>query len=105
MTANQTAAWPEGVIARYLTVAGEALQDPSIAVDVAEENSDDPVKEGFRATCRGCGEGDLYTYNRTVEMLGRQYVSNADGERLARKSAQAHAETCRSLPRPVGSAS
>ena len=104
MTPNGMAAWPEGVIHRYLTVAGEALRDPSIAVNVTEEKSAVPEEEGYRSICSPCGEAEFYDYGRTIEGLGRKYVSALDAERLARKWAQDHAAECRALPKPDGGA-
>jgi hypothetical protein len=63
--------WPDGVIARYLTVAGAT-------VDVRGGG------DHASMTCLGCDEG---------------YASF--GERRTRELAQAHAEKCRALPRPV----
>lgn len=65
-------AWPAGVIARYLTVAGAHVE----------------LTGGNRSTgrrCTGCGDGE-----------GRGGWS----EDRARELAQAHAETCRALPKP-----
>lgn len=62
--------WPEGVIARYLTIAGAT-------VDVRGS------EHSASMTCLGCGAG---------------YASF--GERRTRELAQGHAEKCRALPRP-----
>lgn len=67
----RTEPWPDGVIARYLTVA-------QATVDV-RGNSDHASM-----TCLGCDEG---------------YASF--GERRTRELAQGHAEKCRALPRPA----
>lgn len=101
---TQTAEWPEGVIAHYLTIVGEALRDPSIAVDVMEERSAVPDDEGYRAICSACGESEFYDYGRTVEAMRRPQVFPAEAERLARTWAQCHAEKCRAMPRPTGGA-
>lgn len=63
--------WPEGVIARYLTVAGAT-------VDIRGGG------DHASMTCLGCDEG---------------YASF--GERRTRELAQGHAEKCRALPRPA----
>jgi hypothetical protein len=66
--------WPEGVIARYLTVAGAT-------VDIRGGG------DHASMTCLGCDEG---------------YASF--GERRTRELAQGHAEKCRALPRPEATA-
>lgn len=63
--------WPEGTIARYWTVAGAT-------VDVT-------------------GNGDLANYQCT----GCPYNGGGWAEYIAHERAQAHAETCRALPRPA----
>jgi hypothetical protein len=66
------AAWPEGVIARYLTVAGAT-------VDLTGGGNHTYYR------CTGCDFGKGTWWN----------------ERTALDHAQAHAETCRALPRPT----
>ncbi|MFH9072697.1 hypothetical protein [Streptomyces alboflavus] len=70
MTTTFAEPWPDGVIARYLTVAGATV---------------DLTRRGEHADyrCTGCG----YAGHRWVE-------------RVAREHAQGHAEKCRALPRP-----
>lgn len=75
--------WEPGVIARYLTLAGQALVDPSITVDLGKDNSTHDIT----GTCRGCGT----TFDDS-HYIGR----DLDG---GRQWAQAHAEKCRALPR------
>lgn len=65
-------AWPEGVIARYLTVGG-ATVDLRAVDDFYDHRYD----------CLGCG--DMWAFR---------------GESRVRSNAQAHAETCRAMPRP-----
>ncbi|MFJ4531093.1 hypothetical protein [Streptomyces nigrescens] len=74
--------WPEGVIARYLTVAGVALADPELVVEVTEFPA---------ARCKGCGEDDA----------SDRFVASYNSERRARAWAQTHAEKCRAMPRPA----
>ncbi|MFI1161387.1 hypothetical protein [Streptomyces sioyaensis] len=83
MTNNTQAAWPEGVIARYITVAGVALADPELAVEVTSFPA---------ACCKGCGEDDAYDRS----------AAPYNSPRRARQWAQAHAEKCRAMPRPDG---
>lgn len=68
--------WPEGVIARYLTI-GRATVD---------------ISEQCMSRCTGCGEDDSEDIfvSRCGTTLSR-----------ARRWAQAHAEKCRALPRPT----
>ncbi len=71
-TSPFTPAWPEGVTARYLTLAGAT-------VDVRGSGD----RTSYR--CTGCPLESGPFWHHTV----------------AHESAQAHAETCRALPRPV----
>lgn len=64
--------WPEGVIARYLTVVGAHVE----------------ITGGYGTAyrrCTGCGDGEGW---------------GGWSEARARELAQAHAETCRALPKP-----
>ncbi|MEV4783957.1 hypothetical protein AB0K53_00635 [Streptomyces tuirus] len=76
-------AWPEGVIARYLTDAGKALADPSMTVDIRDHGSGD-----FDGRCHGCGE----------MFEDSPYISN--DMMTVRHWAQEHAEKCRAMPKP-----
>lgn len=67
-----TEPWPEGVIARYLTVAGAT-------VDLREDESLRHV-----GTCTGC-----------------HHHIHVTVEHNARHQAQEHAEKCRALPLPA----
>jgi hypothetical protein len=93
-------AWPEGVIARYLTVAGAALGREDLAVDVETLTTydfGDPY--ATRATCRGCTawrDEDYALYRNYRDETAR---AKAAGD-AACGWAQAHAEKCRALPRP-----
>lgn len=69
-------AWPNGVIARYLTVGGAT-------VDIDDRNS---------SQCTGCDQTDE----------NDRWVSRTNSTSRARTWAQAHAEKCRALPRPDG---
>ncbi|MFD1832424.1 hypothetical protein ACFSJS_22650 [Streptomyces desertarenae] len=82
MTTALTTAWPEGVIARYLTVAGAALGRDDIAVDVSDKGEETYWRYGV--TCSGC--------SMTDETSERDRADH---------SAQAHAERCRAVPRPT----
>ncbi|WP_225840291.1 hypothetical protein [Streptomyces sp. NK08204] len=70
----QTEPWPDGVIARYLTVAGATF-----------DLKQDETSRGYADSgdCNGCGHH-----------IGWTRVD------IARQEAQSHAERCRALPRP-----
>ncbi|GAA2431085.1 hypothetical protein [Streptomyces glaucus] len=102
----QPTEWPQGVIARYLTVGG-AL------VDLIEQPGYTHVSQNTETTakCTGC-------HDNHTEDWGFDFWANEHGEpqppsfdrngewatRKARTWAQAHAEKCRALPRPGGAA-
>lgn len=83
---NTQAAWPEGVIARYFTLAAEVLGDLSITVDVT--NSEGISGDTATATCTACG---------TFYKNSRCYTAST-----VLPWAQEHAEKCRAMPRPGG---
>jgi hypothetical protein len=74
-TAQTQTAWPEGVIARYLTVTGAT-------VDIDSQST---------SRCTACHETDA----------DDRFVSRGNSESRARRWAQRHAEKCRALPRPT----
>lgn len=76
MTTTDQTPWPEGVIARYLTVAGAT-------VDVTDTERPD-------AQCGGCPQ--------TFVEHSRYISTDLD---TVHCWAQKHAETCRALPRPA----
>lgn len=80
---ERQSAWPEGVIARYLTDAGKALGDRSMTVDIINRGSDD-----IDGRCHGCEE--------TFE--DSPYITN--DLMTMRHWAQEHAEKCRAMPKP-----
>jgi hypothetical protein len=100
MTANQTSAWPEGVIARYLTVGGAI-------VDITTQPGEDAAT-ATAGTCSGCGAVEIIDWIRPAwSSYANQYVEELDegGEHATPKVrgwAQAHAEKCRAMPRPGG---
>lgn len=71
-------AWPDGVIARYLTVAGST-------VDIRKDDGADGTC--YHNTCNGCGDDPS---DRLTQALNK-----------ARADAQGHAERCRAIPRPT----
>ncbi|MEW2114560.1 hypothetical protein AB0945_05100 [Streptomyces sp. NPDC005474] len=72
-------AWPEGVTARFLTLAGELLGDADVTVDVSIDGM------WADARCTACGSSQAKPgYTDTI-----------------REWAQEHAARCRALPRPT----
>ncbi|WP_055693418.1 hypothetical protein [Streptomyces prasinopilosus] len=88
----QSTAWPEGVIARYLTVGGAT-------VDVSHDSLylDDTEPNVSTARCGGCGAYCNQEWRRNAS------VGFNDGSRFsdaqASEWAQEHAEKCRALHR------
>ncbi|MFF1684620.1 hypothetical protein [Streptomyces sp. NPDC058254] len=78
MSAQEQPAWPDAVIARYLTLSGEVFRDPSIYVEVLRN---DEQHAFYRCHC-----------------CSRQTLPEFTG--VTQDQAQAHAEKCRALPRP-----
>lgn len=77
-------AWPEGVVARYLTKAAEITGDFSLTVDLFDRIRPPRGPDKTAAVCRGCGLDCTNYYESSV-----------------RSWAQAHAETCRAMPHPT----
>ncbi|MGW3030213.1 hypothetical protein ACWDCB_03160 [Streptomyces sp. NPDC001178] len=96
MTAQNTV-WPEGVIARYLTVGGAT-------VDLAYRLTVHKPPEPFAtwADCTGCPASSEHSHYRLVRGLyaDREEHDQAAADEEARAWAQAHAERCRALPSP-----
>lgn len=82
MLNNPDIAWPDDVIARYLTVGGAALGREDLVVDVVDNGEDSYWR--YNTACAGCPRADMH--------------SDLDG---AHRWAQSHAEKCRALPRPA----
>lgn len=92
------APWPEGVVARYLTVGGATA-------DVLDKTS--PWESGtgrnLGAACTGelcawTSHGPEFWFDAGETPMSNTNYRNAV-DRL-REAAQAHAEKCRALPRP-----
>lgn len=82
--------WPDGVIARYLTVGGGVVNVRHDYTGVAD------------SVCSGCTTTHL-SYGCTG--LRNPTVEQQDAAALAeaRQWSQAHAERCRAMPKPVAS--
>lgn len=82
------AAWPEGVIARYVTVGGGT-------VDLFHERvPGDSQAMGTAAQCTGCPASHFEPH--------ADYVTRFGADNAARDWAQDHAESCRAMPKPGG---
>ncbi|WP_327307972.1 hypothetical protein OG730_34870 [Streptomyces sp. NBC_01298] len=92
--------WPEGVIARYLTVT-EATVD---LTHTPRFYHGDEVGATV-ASCTGCGKDTKADWVRLVwDSTKGRYTDRTSGSKAdteARKWAQDHAETCRAMPRPT----
>ncbi|MGY1579770.1 hypothetical protein [Streptomyces sp. MN13] len=102
MNADQTTAWPAGVVARYLTVGGAT-------VDLTRGNRTYPTDDGIgenrnhtTATCTGCLATEEFSHWRTIRGTYSSWEKHDPGaaDQKAREWAQQHAEKCRALPRP-----
>ena len=84
---TQTSTWPEGVIARYLTVGGAT-------VDIT--HADDP-----EATVAACGGCPAYQTTEWTRHAGRWDSGVTGSDKAAHAWAQSHAEVCRAMPKPT----
>jgi hypothetical protein len=66
---------------QYLTVAGAALGNPAIAVDVVDRGGDARLGGRYAFRCRACGE-----------------TSSSGADTYACERAEQHAAACRALP-------
>lgn len=102
MSADQATAWPEGVIARYLTAGGAT-------VDITTQPGQDATT-ATAATCTGCGEAKVVDWTRQAwSSYASRFIKEPDegGEHATPKVrgwAQAHADKCRAMPKPDGGA-
>ncbi|MFF9688971.1 hypothetical protein [Streptomyces sp. NPDC014623] len=89
---TQTATWPEGVIARYLTVGGAT-------VDITHDTltAEDTEPNVSVAACGGC----LAYTNREWRLRADRWDNGKVwSDEAAHAWAQSHAETCRAMPKP-----
>lgn len=94
--------WPEGVIARYLTVGGAA-------VDLTHGNRTYSTPDGIgenrnhtTATCTSCPATEEFSHWRVVKRMtfDDKVYDPEVADRDAREWAQVHAESCRAMPKP-----
>ncbi|MCX5145119.1 hypothetical protein [Streptomyces sp. NBC_00338] len=100
-TQTETTAWPEGVIARYLTVGGATVDitHGEIVREKGDEYSSPVGDLMLAARCSGCGDGDEKTFEGLYLLRLGAVLKTGYGEDV-REWAQDHAETCRALPNP-----
>lgn len=89
MTTQQTA-WPDGVIARYLTVGGATVDTTSAYAE--------PHEVALVCVCAGCSDSTTIYDGQWPEAPLSQRMEVA--LKHARKHSQEHAEQCRAMPRP-----
>jgi hypothetical protein len=83
-------AWPEGVIARYLTVGGGIVE---VETQFAPGLTAEPI--ATLTYCTSCPASD--EFDHFIQGEWRE----AWADTRARQWAQAHAEKCRAMPRPT----
>ncbi|MGQ4491060.1 hypothetical protein ACN6LM_002028 [Streptomyces sp. SAS_281] len=103
---NSQIAWPEGVLARYLTVGGATVE---IVKQSGYTGAKHPTEHFI--TCGGCGDTHFEDWGWSPSHdefgTGPQPDFDADGTYSiapARAWAQSHAETCRAMPKPTARA-
>ena len=99
MTAQtETATWPEGVLARYLTAGGAT-------VDLTHQLTlhTPPQAYATLAACTGCPASEEHNHHRLVwgATVQREEHQPEAADRDARAWAQSHAEKCRAMPKPA----
>ncbi|NUV65682.1 hypothetical protein G6W57_00945 [Streptomyces sp. CAI-121] len=98
MTTQPQTAWPENVIARYLTVGG-ATVNLTDQLNVLTP----PQPYATLATCTGCPAFSEHSHHRLVWGMTVQREEHQPEVAVqdAREWAQSHAETCRAMPKPA----
>ncbi|MEU1088926.1 hypothetical protein ABZ401_19185 [Streptomyces sp. NPDC005892] len=94
--------WPEGVIARYLTVGGATVDiAQTTRITRAGTTSTNTVGDLTLTTrCSGCADSDQGVYEGLYLDLVEPVLANGYSADI-RDWAQAHAETCRAMPKPI----
>jgi hypothetical protein len=104
-----TDSWPEGIVARFLTVGGAT-------VDITEHRSDihtvttleardagkpeRAIDVRYTSGCRGCQIEMVHDYDVDAAEADGFFAHLARTYRSPQEWAQGHAEKCRALPRP-----
>ncbi|MFJ1847114.1 hypothetical protein [Streptomyces sp. NPDC088146] len=99
------------VVARYLTVAGESLNDPSLAVDVTLYSDPDWARSenearvicpcGFNTPLWAQPSGRKYDLAEPDQAAAARAEAREQITAEGRELAQSHAETCRAMPAPA----
>lgn len=85
-------AWPEGVIARYLTLAGQSLGVLDLAVELIEQD------DSILARCTSCPNSE---WRAPFDPMCTGARATGWATTQAGDWAQKHAEKCRAMPRPT----
>lgn len=96
LTAAERAAmtgWPEGVLARYLSVGGATVD-----ITNEEPGNEEPYAE---ANCLGCSWRSVTCWDDLSGFLSLSAAARSALE-AAGAAAQDHASTCRAMPKPGG---
>ncbi|RCH70473.1 hypothetical protein DT019_03010 [Streptomyces sp. SDr-06] len=109
VTEQPTAAWPEGVIARYVTIAGTVDRRTTVDLTVVEHTHRFPdgivgTRNSTRAACAGCSAVMEFSHwrKRRGTIADWEVEDRQTADHDADTWAQAHAEKCRRLARPEG---
>lgn len=88
--------WPKGTVARYLTVGGATVD----VLDATYRDRSTTLHAAY-ATCTGHGCGASHTTMSNQQFTNHPDVKESDPRLIeqAKEWAQAHAETCRALPK------
>ena len=97
-----TATWPEGVIARYLTVGGATVDITPTAHPYKADDGIVGTRNATRTTCTGCDTSKDFSHWRIHQGTWSSWdVEDPDGAgQQAREWSQAHAEKCRAMLNP-----
>jgi hypothetical protein len=109
-TAPAAQPWPEGVVARYVTVAGATVDITATTepdepyqhtyLNGAKGSPQECIKLKLVAECQGCKDHDETEYDGLFATVMDRVLQSPYG-RNAQRWAQAHASECRALPRPA----
>ncbi|MFF2809352.1 hypothetical protein ACFVT2_19655 [Streptomyces sp. NPDC058000] len=94
MSISTHTTWPEGLIARYLTVGGATVDVSHDTLYLA-----DTEPNVTTASCEGAG-CEAYHNEEWGQYAYRFNNGSSAADEQAGKWAQAHAEKCRAMPRP-----
>lgn len=108
--------WPEGVIARYLTLGGASVDIAEKVIERTEgETGYGPIGDGYSgyrqpielvditliATCSGCVATNEQEFTGIYAFARKGFLDELKPWQSPKNWAQSHAETCRAMPRPT----